>query len=61
MSLSLSSPEDGNRSRFRNVVFCSYLEYRTMDKVQKPIDSMVLSCFAEEIEYKYKLLLIPNA
>jgi hypothetical protein len=29
------SPEHGNISSFRNVVFC-FLEYRTMDKVQKP-------------------------
>jgi hypothetical protein len=29
------SPEGGNRSSFRNVVFC-FLEYRTLDKVQKP-------------------------
>jgi hypothetical protein len=32
----LPSPEYGNRSRFRNVVFSSYLEFRTMDKVHKP-------------------------
>jgi hypothetical protein len=31
----LPSPEDGNRSSFRNVVFSSFLEHRTMDKVQK--------------------------
>jgi hypothetical protein len=30
---STPSPEDGNRSGFRNVVF---LEYQTMDKVQRP-------------------------
>jgi hypothetical protein len=32
----LPSPEDGNRSSFRNVVFSSYLEFRTIDKVQIP-------------------------
>jgi hypothetical protein len=25
-------PEDGNRSSFRNVIFSSYLEFRTMDR-----------------------------
>jgi hypothetical protein len=34
-----SSPEDWNRSSFRNIMFCSHLEFRTMDKVQKPSDS----------------------
>jgi hypothetical protein len=28
-------PEDGNRFSFRNVVFFNFLEYWTMDKVQK--------------------------
>jgi hypothetical protein len=37
----LSSSEDGNRSTFRNVVLFRYvyLEFRTMDKVQKPSES----------------------
>jgi hypothetical protein len=35
----LLSHEDGNWSSFRNVVFSSYLEFRTMDEVQKPSDS----------------------
>jgi hypothetical protein len=30
------SPEDGKNSSFRNVVFSGILEYRMMDKVQKP-------------------------
>jgi hypothetical protein len=30
-----SSSEDGNRSSFRNVVISRYLEFRTIDKVQK--------------------------
>jgi hypothetical protein len=33
----LSSPEDGNRSSFRNVVLSSYLECRTIDKVINPM------------------------
>jgi hypothetical protein len=37
VGVSCPSPEDGNRSSFRNVVFfCFFLEYRTMNKVQKP-------------------------
>jgi hypothetical protein len=36
---SLPSPEDGNRSSFRNAVFSSYLEFRALDKGEKPSDS----------------------
>jgi hypothetical protein len=35
--LGVSSPEDRSRPSFRNV-FSSYLEFRTMDKVQKSSD-----------------------
>jgi hypothetical protein len=35
----LPSPENRNRSSFRNFVFSSYLEFRTIDKVHKPSDS----------------------
>jgi hypothetical protein len=34
--VSLPSPEDGNRSSFRNGIS---LEFRTMDKVKKPSDA----------------------
>jgi hypothetical protein len=37
--VSLFSPEDGNKSRFRNVMFSSYLELRTIGKVQNPRNS----------------------
>jgi hypothetical protein len=30
-----TSPENGNRFNFRNVVFCIVLQHRTMDEVQK--------------------------
>jgi hypothetical protein len=33
------SPEDRNRSSLRNVVFSTFLEYLTMDKVQEPSNS----------------------
>jgi hypothetical protein len=33
------SSEDGNRYRFRNFVFSSYLDFRTMDKALKPSES----------------------
>jgi hypothetical protein len=36
VDVSLSSPEDGKRSSFRNFMFSSYLEFFTMDKVHKP-------------------------
>jgi hypothetical protein len=35
VSVLLPSPEDGNRPSYPNVVFSSYLEFETMDKVQK--------------------------
>jgi hypothetical protein len=37
----VSSPEDGNRSSSRNVVYCSYLQYHMMGKAQKQSDSVV--------------------
>jgi hypothetical protein len=33
--VSLPSPEDKNRSSFRNVVLSNYLEFQTFGKVQK--------------------------
>jgi hypothetical protein len=39
VGVSLPSPEDGNRCIFRNVVVRSYLEFRTIDNVQKPSNS----------------------
>jgi hypothetical protein len=39
---SLPSPEDGNSSSCWNVVFSSYLEFWTMDKVHKPSDVSVV-------------------
>jgi hypothetical protein len=35
----LPTPEDGNRSSFRNFVLSSYLEFRMIDKGHKPSDS----------------------
>jgi hypothetical protein len=40
--LCILSLEDGNRTSFPKVVFSSYLEFRMMDKVQKPSDSGLL-------------------
>jgi hypothetical protein len=51
VGVSLPSPEDGNRSSFRNVVFSSYLEFRTMSKVQEPSKSCLLANNANEIHY----------
>jgi hypothetical protein len=45
--VSVPSPEDVNRSSFRNIEFFNYLEFRTMDKVQKPSDS---ECYAPSSE-----------
>jgi hypothetical protein len=43
----LSSPEDGNRSRFPNVVFTSYIEFRTIDRIQKTSNSECYSLSSE--------------
>jgi hypothetical protein len=34
------SPEGRNRSSYQNVMFSDFLEYRTLDKVQKPSNSV---------------------
>jgi hypothetical protein len=39
VGVSLTSPAERKRSSFRNIVFSSYLEYRTMDKVYEHSDS----------------------
>jgi hypothetical protein len=39
VGVSLLTPEDGNRPSFRNAVFSSHVEFRTMDKFHKPSDS----------------------
>jgi hypothetical protein len=36
------SPEDGNRSSFRNVVFSSFLEYRWWTKSKNPVFPSVI-------------------
>jgi hypothetical protein len=46
----LLSPENGNRSSFRNVMFSSYLEFRALDKVQKPSDSEVHRGLSKSLE-----------
>jgi hypothetical protein len=40
VDVSFPSAEEGSRYIFRNTVFSSYLELRTMDKVLRPSDSM---------------------
>jgi hypothetical protein len=39
IGVSFSSPEDRKRSRFRNVMFSSYLVFESNCKVHKPSDS----------------------
>jgi hypothetical protein len=41
----LFSPEDEDRTSFRNVVFYTYSEFRMIDKVQKPSDSEKIVSF----------------
>jgi hypothetical protein len=47
VGVSLPSPEDGDRSSFRNVVFPIYLELWTMGKVHKSSDS---ECYTQSSE-----------
>jgi hypothetical protein len=44
---SLPSPVEGNRFNFRNLVFSSYLEFRTLDKVHETSDSEFKRDFME--------------
>jgi hypothetical protein len=44
IGVSLPSPEDGNRSSFHNIVFSSYLEFRTMDAFYELRDSECCTC-----------------
>jgi hypothetical protein len=39
VDVSLPLPEDGKKSSVCNLMFSNYLDFRTMDKVQKPSDS----------------------
>jgi hypothetical protein len=50
--ISLPWPEDGYRSSFRNIVFSTYLEFWTMDKVQKLSNSENFS-LRRIIPYKF--------
>jgi hypothetical protein len=47
VGVSLPSPGEGKRSSFRNVVFSSYLEFWTMDKVYESSES---ECYAPSSE-----------
>jgi hypothetical protein len=53
----LPSPEDGNKSSFRNVVFFHYLgKIRTMDEVRKPIISVCYTPSSNPIVSTFRLL-----
>jgi hypothetical protein len=45
IEVSCPSFGDGNRFSFKNIVFSSYLEFQTMDKIHKPSDSEHILCF----------------
>jgi hypothetical protein len=51
--VSLLSPEDVNRSAFRNVVFSSYVEFPTMDGVHKSSDSGCYTPTSEHFRTSY--------
>jgi hypothetical protein len=52
VDVSFPLPEDGNRTDFRNVVFSGYIQFRTMDNVQKPSDS---ECYFNTSNSEYVL------
>jgi hypothetical protein len=54
-AISLPPPEDGNRSRYSSqyVVFSSYLEFRTIDEVQKPSNSECYTPSSEPLRLYY--------
>jgi hypothetical protein len=63
VGLFFRSPENLNRSIFRNVVFTSYLEFRTMVKIHKPSDSECYTPWAELFafyQYVSSLVLISH-
>jgi hypothetical protein len=62
--VSLPWPEDENRSSFRNVLFSSYLESRTLDRALKPCDSECCTPSSEPFRFyqrQHVLLLLPEA
>jgi hypothetical protein len=68
IDVSLLSPEDRNRSSIRNIVCFSYLEFLTMDKVQKLSDSeheklvwlFIASLSWKKKPWEYKSVLIAD-
>jgi hypothetical protein len=58
VEVSLPSHEDGNRSGFRNVVFSSYLEFRTMDRVQNLSNSDCNTLASELFRIVYESLAV---
>jgi hypothetical protein len=51
VDVSFHSPEDGNITSFRNIVYSSYLEFRTMDKVRKTSDSQCCTPKSEPFRF----------
>jgi hypothetical protein len=45
--VSFPSPEDGNRSSFRNILIFSYLESGTVERIHKPSDSGLTDIYEE--------------
>jgi hypothetical protein len=48
-----ASPEEGHRSSLRNVMFCGYLQFQTMDKIGKPSDSECYTSLSETFAFKF--------
>jgi hypothetical protein len=49
---SFPSPVEGNRSSFRNTIFSRYLEFKTIDRVQKPSDSECYTPTSEHLRFR---------
>jgi hypothetical protein len=54
--VSFPTPEDENRSSFRNAVSSSHLEFLTIDKAKKPSDSRDIYPHRNPLECNFRLL-----
>jgi hypothetical protein len=58
LGVSIPTSEDRNRSSFRNVVFSSYLEFRTMkSRHRNPVTLNVIDHHQKPSDYTYRNLL----
>jgi hypothetical protein len=58
VGVSFPSPEARNRASFRNVVFSSYLEFQTVDKVHKPSESTFYKPSSEPFRFCMETIVV---